>query len=120
MKDFLKESMGPEWFSKLEQDFERPWFLGIANQIAEERTKKMVYPQSDDVFRAFRETPFSKAKVIHCGLSPYNGPGEANGIAFDCSGVKYLCPSWKKVLEIYEEDFPNNFAVDLMEGSLLR
>lgn len=120
MKEFLKETLGDEWFSKLEADIDKPWFQKMAGEIAEERNKKMVYPSSDDVFRAFRETPFSQVKVVHLGLSPYNSPGEANGIAFDCSRVKYLCPSWKKVLEVYEEDYPTSFATDLMEGSLVR
>ncbi len=84
MKEFLKETLGPEWFSKLEQDIDKPWFQKMASDIAEERNKKMVYPQSDDVFRAFRETPFSKVKVVHCGQDPYNSPKEANGL------TKYL------------------------------
>lgn len=120
MKEFLKETMGDEWFAKLEEDFDKPWFTGMAAQIADERDRKMVYPQSDDVFRAFRETPFPTVKVVLLGQDPYNGVNEANGLAFDSTRVKYRPPSWKKVLEVYDEDFPNNFAVDLMEGDLSR
>lgn len=122
MKEYLQESFGPEWYEKLETQFNTPWFLGMASQISAEREKRMIYPASEDVFRAFRETPFSKAKVVMLGQDPYNGPREANGIPFDCSNVsdKYLCPSWKKVLEEYDKEFPTNFSTDLMKGELIR
>lgn len=119
-QEYLKTSFGEEWYTLLEKEFETPWFLKMAQEVSAERDKKMVYPTSEDVFRAFRETPPSKVKVVHVGQDPYNSPREANGIAFDCSNVKYLCPSWKKVLEEYDREYPNNFATDLMEGNLLR
>lgn len=67
LKIYLKEALGPEWFEKLERDCESPWFRTMAGKIAEERTKKMVYPKSEDVFRAFKETPFSQVKVVMLG-----------------------------------------------------
>ncbi len=120
MEEFLLESLGPEWFEKLKEHFDTPWFLQMAGAISSEREKRMVYPQSDDVFRAFKETPFSKVKVIMLGQDPNNSPKEANGIAFDCSNVNYICPSFKKVLEEYDREFPNNFSTDLMNGNILR
>lgn len=122
LKEYLLTSFGQEWFDLLEKDFETTWFMGIAHKLSEERTKKMVYPTSENVFRAFRETPFSQVKVIILGQDPYNGPNEANGIPFDCSQVasRYICGSWKKVLEEYDREFPSNFATDLMAGDLLR
>lgn len=120
LHEYLKVSFGDEWYHLLEKEFDTPWFLNMASQVSEERSKKMVYPASEDVFRAFRETPPSKVKVILLSQDPFNSPREANGIAFDCSNVKYLCPSWKKVLEEYEKEYPTHFATDLMEGNLLR
>lgn len=66
-QEYLKTAFGPEWYAILEKEFETPWFLKIAQSVSEEREKKMVYPPSEDVFRAFRETPPSKVKVVHVG-----------------------------------------------------
>lgn len=119
MKEFLKEALGEEWFKLLEKEFDSPYFLKMAGEVAEERTKRMVYPDSDHVFRAFKETPFSKVKVIILGQDPYNGPREATGVAFDC-GAGYVSPSFKKVIDIYDLDFPSNFATDIMDGKVDR
>lgn len=119
LSEYLKKQLGDSWHEKLKEHYQSPWFLNIAAQISREREIKMVYPSSDDVFRAFRETPFEKVKVVMLGQDPYNGPREANGIAFDCN-AGYLSPSWRKVLEEYDKEYPSNFSVDLMEGKLVR
>lgn len=120
MEEYLRGAFGNEWYEFLKEEFRSPWFSELAEAIGAEREKTRVYPPSDDVFRAFRMTPPSRLKVVHLGQDPYNGPGEANGIAFDCRSVKYLAPSWEKVLEEYNKEFPTAFATDLMDGNLDR
>jgi len=50
--------------------------------IKEERQNKKIYPDGKDVFRAFDLCPYDKTKVVILGQDPYNGPGQADGIAF--------------------------------------
>lgn len=78
--------------------------------------------KSDDIVWSYRMTNCKNRgiKSPRDNNSPYNGPREANGIAFDSTRVSYRPPSWRKVLEEYDKEFPNNFATDLMEGNLLR
>lgn len=126
MEELLKEMMGPEWFNLLKEDFSTPWFLEMAGKVANERATKRIYPNSEDVFRAFKLTPPDKVKVIMLGQDPYNGIQggvvEATGIAFDFHRLSnsYVPPSWTKVMEEYNKEFPTSFAPDLMDGDLSR
>src|SRR5439155_1483890 len=59
-----------------------------------------IYPPSEDVFNAFKATPFEKVKVLLLGQDPYHGDGEAHGMCFSVRpGVK-VPPS---LVNIYKE-----------------
>ena len=59
-----------------------------------------VYPDRDDIYRAFELLPFNEVKVVILGQDPYHGPGQANGLAFSVNeGVK-TPPS---LVNIYKE-----------------
>lgn len=114
----LEERVGESWAAQLKDFWNKPELQQIATKVSEERKTAEIYPAQSDVFRAFRETPFSTVKVVILGQDPYNDiPGQATGIAMDCG--KYVSPTVKKILEVYEKDFPNHFNTDLMEGRLV-
>jgi len=48
-----------------------------------------VYPSEEELFSAFRLTPYDEVKVLLLGQDPYHGPGQAHGLAFSVQpGVK--------------------------------
>ena len=50
--------------------------------LTEEYKLKCIYPNKEDVFRAFRLCPYNKTRVVILGQDPYNHEKYANGLAF--------------------------------------
>ena len=72
----------PSWKSHFLQEFEKPYFLRLAQQVKEEYKTHTCYPKGKDIFAAFDHCPFDSVKVIIIGQDPYHGPGQANGLCF--------------------------------------
>jgi uracil-DNA glycosylase len=109
--------VGEEWATVLFDTFETPYMQSLGEKLGIARTTKTIYPESQNVFRAFRETPYTNIKAVLIGQDPYHD-GNATGLCFDC-GIK-LTPSADKIIEGYNEQFPSNFAVDILEGHFER
>lgn len=66
----------------------------ILSVLNTEYRQYSVFPPKQDVFKAFRECPYSELKVVILGQDPYPQEGYATGIAFaNPVGVKQLSPS---------------------------
>lgn len=78
----LRDRLGESWYQMLKHEFDKDYFKELAAVLKEERRKYEVYPPSDEVFNAFRTTPYHKAKVVILGQDPYYKPNQAHGLAF--------------------------------------
>lgn len=86
-----------DWREALAPALASPGFAQLAAFVDGERRKGPVYPPENDVFAAFRATPFERTKVVLLGQDPYHGAGQAHGLAFSVNpGVK-LPPSLRNV-----------------------
>lgn len=63
-------------------------------------------PTKKDVFRAYKDCPFDRVKVVVLGQDPYPFPKVANGLAFDCSNSNYvqLQPSLDSIYDACERE----------------
>ncbi|WP_298623777.1 uracil-DNA glycosylase [uncultured Legionella sp.] len=93
------------WSDILGDEKKQPYFKSILQFLAEEaKVGKVIYPASDELFNAFKETPYDKVKVIILGQDPYHGPGQAHGLSFSVKpGVKPP-PSLKNIFKELETD----------------
>src|SRR4051812_20728386 len=83
------EQLPASWRKVLADEFEQPYFEQLREFVAEERERYNVYPPEEDVFNAFKATPYDKVKVLLLGQDPYHGPGQAHGMCFSVKpGVK--------------------------------
>ena len=117
MNETAIRKLGESWARVIGNEFDKPYLKHLARLVSEERKKYRIYPPQEDVFRAFKVSPYDKTNVALIGQDPYNR-GEANGILFDCSRVDYLTPSFKKVLDVYTTAYPQHFNLDMMDGKL--
>jgi uracil-DNA glycosylase len=76
------EQLPRDWRKILTDEFEQPYFQALRAFVDRERAEHTVYPPEEDVFNAFRATPFKKVKVLLLGQDPYHGPGQAHGMCF--------------------------------------
>ncbi|MFL5351094.1 uracil-DNA glycosylase [Archangium sp.] len=85
----MKERLPADWKKVLKDVLASPEFAELEAFVAEQRHEHMVYPSEEDLFSAFRLTPYEKVKVLLLGQDPYHGPGQAHGLAFSVQpGVK--------------------------------
>jgi uracil-DNA glycosylase len=63
-----------------------------------------IYPEPQNIFRAFNETPFDKVRVVILGQDPYHGPMQANGLCFSVNKGITLPPSLVNIFKELESD----------------
>lgn len=101
---------GIEWYNALNPYLDEKslaHLFKIGNLIASQRVTKKIYPPSNLVFRAFKETPYQDVKVILLGRNPYsNYPNEADGLSFSASMALYAPKDVKLILEEIDLEYP--------------
>jgi len=101
----IPELIGEEWAHMLPKAEEL--LAPIREQLREERAVgTTVLPESNKIFRIFKEVPPSKIRVIFLAQDPYSNPiGMATGRAFECG--KHPTASWRKIVQIYKDEVPD-------------
>jgi uracil-DNA glycosylase len=78
----MEVKIEPTWKSKLSTEFEKEYFLKLAEFVKEEYCKNTIYPPGGLIFNAFNLCPFDRVKAVIIGQDPYHGPGQAHGLCF--------------------------------------
>jgi uracil-DNA glycosylase len=96
IQERLKLALGEEWYALLHEEFTKPYMVELGKFVSSRRKLNIVYPDKEDVFNAYKLTPYSKARICIIGLDPYINKDEAHGIAFS---TKYgtSTPSLKQI-----------------------
>lgn len=92
------------WKKALAGEFEKDYFVRLADFVKSEYSCSTVYPPAKFIFRAFELTPFDKVKVVILGQDPYHGDRQANGLAFAVSKGVSLPPSLVNIYKEIESD----------------
>ncbi len=92
------------WKEKLQDEFEKKYFIELTAFIREEYKTKVIYPPGKDIFNAFDSCPFDKVRVVIIGQDPYHGPGQANGLCFSVNDGIPQPPSLKNIFKEIESD----------------
>jgi uracil-DNA glycosylase len=77
----LFEKLGSKWFDLLHEQFELKYFKDLRTILAQEYSTQTIYPNSKDIFKAFKLCIPSNVKVIFVGQDPYANE-HANGLCF--------------------------------------
>ena len=93
------------WLKVLEKEFDKDYMKSLKAFLVEEKENgHTVYPESANIFNAFRHTPLEKVKVVILGQDPYHGAGQAHGLSFSVQkGVK-IPPSLKNIYKELSTD----------------
>ncbi len=116
----LRKRMERGWRKILKNEFDAPYMADLENFLASEREAHTVFPPVDDVFNAFKYTPFPRVKVVVLGQDPYHGPGQAHGLSFSVrKGVKAppsLVNIFKEVHADIGAPIPDNGSLEHWAG----
>eukprot|EP01096_Ripella_sp_DP13-Kostka_P001369 TRINITY_DN11606_c0_g1_i1.p1 TRINITY_DN11606_c0_g1~~TRINITY_DN11606_c0_g1_i1.p1 ORF type:complete len:298 (+),score=86.80 TRINITY_DN11606_c0_g1_i1:3-896(+) len=109
--------LDPSWKKHLEPEFEKPYFLNLANFLStEEAIASKVFPERELIFNAFNLTPLDETKVVLLGHDPYHNPGQSHGLSFSVATESrfQLPPSIQNIFRELKSDV----NVDPNSGSL--
>lgn len=94
----------PTWKAKLYGEFEKEYFLRLAEFVKEEYRLKTIYPPGSLIFNAFNICPFQNVKAVIIGQDPYHGPGQAHGLCFSVRNNVDFPPSLINIFKEIESD----------------
>lgn len=92
------------WKSRLDEEFQKDYFIRLSGFVKEEYGSKIVYPPGGLIFNAFNLCPFEKVKAIIIGQDPYHGPGQAHGLCFSVKDGVAFPPSLINIFKEIESD----------------
>ncbi len=102
--EIRKRLLGESWFFKLKAEFHKGYWKKLGMYVAQRRQVANVFPDKEDVFKAFKITPFEKTKVVILAQDPYYTKGVADGLAFSSKQQTYVPPALVKMYEAMETD----------------
>ncbi len=100
------------WKTALSAEFSRTYFLELQAFLKYEKTKHIIYPSGENIFKAFNKTPLSQIKVVILGQDPYHGDGQANGLSFSVNPAIKIPPSLKNIYKELNTDIGMNIPTD--------
>lgn len=81
--------IGNDWDDILAEEMEKTYYRALEEFLDEEYASHTVFPPRDEIFTAFRYTPYDDVKVLLLGQDPYHEVGQAHGMAFSVqTGIK--------------------------------
>lgn len=94
----------PGWKNRLLAEFQKEYFVRLADFIKEEYRNSKIYPPGALIFNAFDVCPFEKVKAVIIGQDPYHGPGQAHGLCFSVKDGVEFPPSLINIFREIETD----------------
>ncbi len=100
----LADGLPEDWKQVLREALEAPSFQELERFVEAERREATVFPSEEDLFSAFRLTPYADVRVLLLGQDPYHGPGQAHGLAFSVKPGVAPPPSLLNMFKELESD----------------
>ncbi|MCB1072873.1 MAG: uracil-DNA glycosylase [Chlamydiales bacterium] len=93
------------WHDSLKEEINKPYIFDLKKFLETERMKgEKIFPPENEVFNAFKQTPYDQVKVVLMGQDPYHGEGQAHGLCFSVQKGTPLPPSLKNIYKEMEQD----------------
>lgn len=93
------------WKNFIDVERNKDYYVNLKNKVTKDMQRYRVFPPNNEIYNAFKLTPFSEIKVVIIGQDPYHEIGQAHGLAFSVrNGVK-LPPSLKNIYKEIESEF---------------
>ena len=97
--------MDKSWNKFFDSEKEQEYFKNLLSRLDEEYNNKIIYPEKENLFRAFKETKLDDVKVVILGQDPYHEEQQATGLAFSVPGGLKLPPSLKNIFQQIENEY---------------
>ena len=106
-----------DWQDILGEEFNKLYYIELQEFLNQEYFTETVYPPKEDMWSAFRYTPYHKVKVVLLGQDPYHGPGQAHGLSFSVKPDVPHPPSLQNMFKELHDDLGYTIPSD---GTLIK
>ncbi|MDE5841455.1 MAG: uracil-DNA glycosylase, partial [Malacoplasma sp.] len=82
---FLKKYLGKvknSWLPFFENEFKKDYFIELNNFLEKEYSNKRIFPNPNNIFKAFTFFEIFETSLVIIGQDPYQTPNMADGLAF--------------------------------------
>ncbi len=93
-----------KWDEMLKEEYEKPYFAKLMEDVDREYATATVYPPRENIFAAPKLVDYDKVRVVILGQDPYHGEGQANGLAFAVNDGVQAPPSLVNIFTELESD----------------
>lgn len=100
----MNVQIAASWKNKLATEFEKDYFIDLANFVKSEYTSFKIFPKGNQIFNAFDHCDFENLKVVIIGQDPYHGAGQANGLCFSVNDGVTKPPSLVNIFKEIKDD----------------
>ena len=92
------------WNKIIEREQNKQYFKELQKFLNEEDIAKQIFPKKNDIYNAFKYTPFDNVKVVILGQDPYHNYEQAHGLAFSVLKGNKIPPSLRNIFKEYNSD----------------
>ena len=101
----IEKLVGKSWSDAIVPYLPSGYFDWLGKALASEYKANTVFPPKEDIFNAFKFTPYDKVNVSIWGLDPYIREGQAYGVSF---GIRDTCPAIPPSLRNIDKEVEND------------
>lgn len=104
------------WSPHLDLFFKTDFMQILIDNVQNAYHQNVIYPNIDNIFRAFDLCDFQNLKVVILGQDPYHNQGQANGLSFSVNSGVAIPPSLQNIYREIQSDLlitPNHNDGDL-------
>ncbi len=92
------------WKDIIENEQQKPYYEKLKEEIDKRYENSTVFPEKQNIFKAFSLTKFEDLKVVILGQDPYHGIGQAQGLSFSTPSNIKNPPSMVNILKEINDD----------------
>ena len=95
----LKTDIEESWSIELKDVTDSDWYEKLELFILNEYNEKTIFPPENQIFNAFKFSPWNQTKVVILGQDPYINPGQAHGLSFSVPDGMQKPPSLQNIFK---------------------
>ena len=92
------------WKDIIENEQQKRYYEKLKEEIDKRYENSIVFPEKQNIFKAFSLTKFEDLKVVILGQDPYHGIGQAQGLSFSTPSNIKNPPSMVNILKEINDD----------------
>ena len=92
------------WEEVIALEKQKDYYKNLKNEIDKKYEETIVFPEKENIFKAFTLTKLDNLKVVILGQDPYHGVGQAQGLAFSTPSNIKNPPSMQNILQEIASD----------------